>query len=123
MKTLKLSLLLLVFLFVNCQSEKNSDFVVLEAIKGILKEHFARHEPKDEFYFYGPDGKWLAGKVLLAKPAEISVRVILLDPHATYQIKFPSIVLFDSGEHFLEGGQNRLPGRNFARYLLMLFIM
>jgi hypothetical protein len=87
---------------VNSQSDKRKDLTALAAIKGVLKDHFAPYYPKIDLFFYGPESEAMVEKLLIGKPSEVSVRVIRLDPVLKTQLDFPSIFLFDSGEHFLE---------------------
>jgi hypothetical protein len=99
---LKLSLLLALFVMVNSQSGGKTEFVVLQAIKAVLRDHFTRHEQKVDLYFYGPSSEDLAEKLLREKPLEVSLRLFRLDePRSNaFQIDFPSILLFDSAEHY-----------------------
>jgi hypothetical protein len=100
MKTLKLVLLVTVFVLVNSQIDDKTDFAVFKAIIEILKNHFAGHEPKVDFYFSGPRSETLVNKLLWAKPLGISARVIQLDSFEKSELEFPSILLFDSDERY-----------------------
>jgi hypothetical protein len=100
MKTLKFSLLLAVLVLAKSQSLDKMDWVAFEAIKGVLEHHFAVHQPKVDLYFCGPTSAVLANKLLREKPVEVSIRVIDIDNVDMLHIDVPSIVLFDSGEHF-----------------------
>jgi hypothetical protein len=102
MKTLNLSFLVAVFVLVSSERNDRTDLVVFGAIKGVLEDHFAPHEPKVDLYFSGPDSEDLANKLLREKPAEVSVQVIRLDGFKQVQLNSPSILLFDSGEHHLK---------------------
>jgi hypothetical protein len=99
MKVQKFSLILAVFVLVNSQSNEKVDLTVLKAITGVMTSYFAPHEPKVDVIFSGPKSEDLAEKILQEKPMEVSVRVIKLDDIQRIE-PAPSIVLFDSGEHY-----------------------
>lgn len=103
MKTFRYLLLLAVIALVNSQSGRKfslEDFLVVEAIKGIFKTHFAVKQSKVDLIFDGPKSELLAGKVLRQKPLEVSVRLLKLDILSKSPFTFPTIFLFDSGEDF-----------------------
>jgi hypothetical protein len=102
MKTVKFFLLVAIIAVVDSQSNENMDLVVLKAIKGILQDFFEPRDPKVDLYFSGQKSEKLAEKVLLEKPSEVSIRVIRLDAVVNKtQIDFPSILLFDSDELYV----------------------
>lgn len=57
MKTLRFLKLLTVFAFVNPQSGKEVQFLVLQAIERVLKDYYAKKEPNVELYFCGPNSQ------------------------------------------------------------------
>jgi hypothetical protein len=99
MKTLKFAIYLTFIVIASSQSTAKSEFAVLEAIKGILRNHFATHEQKIDLIFNGPNSENLAEGLLRGKPEEVSCRVISLDQVDEIQPDFPSIILFDSFEY------------------------
>jgi hypothetical protein len=100
MRGIKFCLSLAVFFKLNsCRDEK--DFVVIEAIKGVVIDHFSPNEPKFNLFWNGLDSEILANKLLREMPFEVSVRVIRLDPATRSQIEYSSILLFDSAEHYM----------------------
>jgi hypothetical protein len=78
------------------------EFAALQAIKGVLKQHFVLHEPKVDFFFSGPKSEDLADELLRDMTIDISIRVIRLDKVEEPQINFPSIFLFDSDDYFYD---------------------
>jgi hypothetical protein len=105
MKTLTLFLLLAAFVVVISQSDKTfhakeQDFLVVNSINGIFKDHFALKESIVDLVYCGPKSESLAGKLLREKPLEVSVRVIRLDAIQKAPITYPTIFLFDSEEDF-----------------------
>jgi hypothetical protein len=105
MNTLKY-LLVLILKLVKTQSEENIEFAVLKAIKGALNDHFVVYEPKIDLYYYGPNSEVLAEKILQEKPLEVSVRVFPLGTMVRCQLDAPSILLFDSAEHYFNKFEN-----------------
>jgi hypothetical protein len=106
MRTLKLWVLLAASVIVNSQNNKNADFVVLEAIKGVLKSYFVPLQANMKLIFSGPKSEVLANKLLLEIPIGITFRVIKLEAVSAFkklQIDDPSIFLYDSNEHFGQG--------------------
>jgi hypothetical protein len=99
MKTLKFSLLFTIYTLMGFQSSESFESAVYEAIKAVLKDHFALHEPKVDLFFYGPESEILANELLRDKVLEVSVRVIRMDTAKELQVDFPSIFLFDTCEH------------------------
>jgi hypothetical protein len=79
-----------------------SKVIVLEAIKEVLKNHFAPLQPRMSLFYSGPNSEDLANELLLEKPPEISFRVICVDTVKKVEVDYPSILLFDSGQRFLE---------------------
>jgi hypothetical protein len=88
-------------MLVHSQINNKSEIVVLEAIKAMLKYHFARHEPKIDLFFYGYKSELLANDLLREKTPEVSVRVIRIDTASKVPINSLSIVLIESGEAYL----------------------
>jgi hypothetical protein len=76
------------------------NFTVFEAIKGILINHFALHEPRVDVYFSGVTSEKLAWKILRYKPMEIAIRTFKVNLFTEIYIDFPSIILCDSFEHY-----------------------
>jgi hypothetical protein len=100
MKTLKFSLFLAVSLLASVHCVAKSNPPVLEALQGVLHDHYLPNNPKIDLIFYGPESEKLAMQLLRVKPFEISFCVFQVDATKKIEIRSPSILLFDSGDHF-----------------------
>lgn len=108
MKTLKLFAFLCLIAFVRSKDDWDMDKVALPAIVAILKDYFVSKTPKVDLCFLGPKSEILAEKVLKGAPSGLSIRVlsyIKIPKNDMRHIDFPSIFLFDSGEHFHEASK------------------
>ena len=108
MKTIKVWLVLVFCVLVNSQIDRrfglevknNANIAVLEAIKGILTNHFALVEPHVDLFYCGPESEVLAGKLLREKTAEVTIRAVRLEAVEKVVLSAPAIFLFDSSETY-----------------------
>lgn len=109
MKTLKLSLLLAAFVLANSEiveQVEQVEFVVVEAIKSILKDYLLANGSKLDLYYFGAKSEMLAEQLLREKPNGLSFNVIAQDSAQTYTIESPSILLYDSADSYVEMFKN-----------------
>jgi hypothetical protein len=102
-------------LLVNSHVEGNhlkEDFTVLQSIKGALKDYYALKEPNVHLINCGNKSEILAEKLLREKPPNVTLHVTRLKAVANITVKFPAIILYDSGELFKQFETRIVPHTN-----------